>query len=57
MTHEQIQKKAYERYEWRKRNNMPGNEKGDWSWAEFEVLNEQEQEPYFHYPRGKDGAQ
>lgn len=58
MTDEEVNVRAYERYEWRKNNNMPGNRDGDWFWAKRELAAEEmirkyENEfKYVYYPRG-----
>jgi len=46
MTHDQIAQKAYEHYLWRLNNNMPGTPEGDWEWAVYELVEEQEELPY-----------
>ena len=49
ITEKQKKETAYYRYLWRIVNGKEGNDKIDWEWAEYELLNEQECEPYFHY--------
>jgi len=39
-TKERIAKRAYEIFEWRKENNLPGSSLGDWLEAESEILND-----------------
>lgn len=47
----EIRDKAYERYQWRVRNGMSGNEQGDWNWAIDELARiwiEKQESPYFY---------